>query len=106
MATPASVKLSQKMSAIAQLWHKDPFRPHLQLGVFLGSLAKHPRLTPQAVQAAQTLRDNRIKKRYQISEKTLNPASMPQHYDRLVEGFRKSAQGISRPWWKVFFGIW
>ncbi|KAK7440017.1 hypothetical protein VKT23_017270 [Stygiomarasmius scandens] len=106
MAAPTSGKLAQRMSSIAHTWTKDPFRPHLQLSVFLDSLAKHPRLTPQAVQAAQVLRDSSIKKRYPISMKTLRPASMPLHYDRLVEAFQKSAQGIGRPWWKVFLGIW
>lgn len=43
---------------------------------------------------------------YPLSEKSLKPASMPLYYTRLVEGYEKSAQGIGRPWWKIFFGIW
>ena len=43
---------------------------------------------------------------YPLSAKTLQPASMPHHYTRLVEAFDKSAQGIARPWWKIFFNIW
>ena len=43
---------------------------------------------------------------YALSEHMLKPASMPHHYTRLVEAFEKSAQGIARPWWKIFFGIW
>ena len=31
---------------------------------------------------------------------------MPLYYTRLVEGVDKSAKGIGRPWWKIFFGIW
>ena len=36
----------------------------------------------------------------------MKPASFPHYYTRLAEGVEKSAQGIPRPWWKVFFGIW
>ena len=43
---------------------------------------------------------------YPLSEKIMKPASMPQYYARLGEGYEKSAQGIARPWWKIFFGIW
>ena len=43
---------------------------------------------------------------YPLSDKTLKPASMPLYYTRLVDGYEKSAQGIARPWWKIFFGIW
>lgn len=43
---------------------------------------------------------------YALSAKTLQPASMPHHYTRLVEAFDKSARGIARPWWKIFFNIW
>ena len=43
---------------------------------------------------------------YPLSEKTLKPASMPMYYQRLNEGYEKSAQGIGRPWWKIFFNIW
>ncbi|KAF4568351.1 hypothetical protein EYR40_010246 [Pleurotus pulmonarius] len=104
MATTS--KLAQKMSNIAALWPKDPFRPQIQLKTFLTSLSAHPNLTPQAVQAARALKDNDMFKKYPLSRKMLQPASMPKYYDRLVEGFEKSAQGIARPWWKVFFGVW
>ncbi|KAF9558514.1 hypothetical protein CPC08DRAFT_736403 [Agrocybe pediades] len=107
MAATASTKqLSQKLSTIAQSWVKDPFRPNLQLQNFLQSLSAHPRLTPNAVEATRALRDNVMQKKYPLSQKMLRPASSPMHYERLVEGFEKSAQGIGRPWWKVFFGIW
>lgn len=43
---------------------------------------------------------------YALSDKILKPASMPHHYTRLLEAFEKSAQGIARPWWKIFFNIW
>jgi hypothetical protein len=123
----ATTTLAQKMGSIAGTWVKDPFRPNLQLQTLLQSLASHPKLTPQVVQAARTLRDNDMYKKvcfsrepsrftidldafyflqYPLSKKTLQPASMPAHYDRLVEGFEKSAKGIGRPWWKIFFGIW
>ncbi|KAL0579391.1 hypothetical protein V5O48_002616 [Marasmius crinis-equi] len=106
MATPVPSKLAQSMFKVAKNWPKDPFRPHLQLPVFLESLSTHPRLTPQAVQAAQALENGTVQKRYPLSDKILKPASVPLHYERLVEGFEKSAQGIARPLWKVFFGIW
>ncbi|RDB19632.1 hypothetical protein Hypma_013320 [Hypsizygus marmoreus] len=102
----APTKLAKQMSGIAASWTRDPFRPNIQLQTLLQSLATHPRLTPQAVQAARALQDNEMYKQYPLSKKTLQPASTPHHYDRLVEGFEKSAQGIGRPWWKIFFGIW
>ncbi|KAF8968703.1 hypothetical protein BDZ97DRAFT_1654730 [Flammula alnicola] len=106
MAAVSTKQLSQKVAAIAESWTKDPFRPNLQLQTFLKSLAAHPRLTPQAVEATRALRDNDMYKKYPLSQKMLRPASSPLHYERLVEGYEKSAQGIGRPWWKVFFGIW
>ena len=124
MATATAKQLSRKLSSIAESWVKDPFRPNIQLHTFLKSLAAHPRLTPQAVDAACALRNNQFKKKvpgqplrvnlvidllhyqYPLSQRILRPASTPLHYERLVEGFEKSAQGIGRPWWKVFFGIW
>ncbi|KAH7924342.1 hypothetical protein BV22DRAFT_1105546 [Leucogyrophana mollusca] len=99
-------KLSQKLSTIAASWPADPFRPNLQLKNFLQSLSAHPKLTPEAVQAAQALRDNAIQKKYPLSSKILKPASMPKHYERLVDGYERSAKGVGRPWWKVFFGVW
>lgn len=126
MATKGTSKLARQLSAIAGEWPKDPFRPHLLLPTFLESLSEHPRLTSEAVQAAQALKKDQANKKvgfsrkyslrlpwvhlsldqYTLSSKILKPASKPMHYDRLVEGFQKSAQGIHRPWWKVFFGIW
>ncbi|KAI0346530.1 hypothetical protein BDW22DRAFT_1405334 [Trametopsis cervina] len=103
---PTSVKLSQQLHTIAQRWPTDPFRPHLQLGAFLKSLADHPQLTPQAVKAARALEENEFQRKYALSKKTLSPKSMPHYYDRLVEGVEKSAQGIGRPWWKIFFNVW
>ncbi|KAF7759787.1 hypothetical protein Agabi119p4_11482 [Agaricus bisporus var. burnettii] len=108
MAAPmiANKQLAQKLSTIARSWVIDPFRPNLQLKTFLESLAAHPRLTTQAVSAARSLRDNDITKKYPLSNKTLQPRSMPHHYGRLVQAFEQSAKGIRRPWWKVFFNIW
>lgn len=120
----ATSKLSQKMAAIANAWPIDPFRPNIQTSKFLLSLSKHPNLTPEAVNAARALQQNEAYKKvrpiilcrehfsycvsiqYPLSKKMLEPASMPHHYTRLVEAFEKSAQGIARPWWKVFFNIW
>jgi len=99
-------KLAQKMDSIAASWVRDPFRPNLQLQALWHSLATHPRLTPQAVEAARALMDNDMYKQYRLSKRMLRPASAPSHYDRLVEGFEKSAKGIKRPWWKVFFSVW
>jgi len=63
MATATAKQLSQKLGSIAESWLKDPFRPNLQLQTFLKSLAAHPRLTPQAVDAARALRDNQLQKK-------------------------------------------
>jgi len=114
--------MSSKLRAIAAAWPTDPFRPNLQLKRFLDALATHPRLSPAAVQSATALLENRAQHRvspsafvdrllnhplqFLLSKKTLEPASMPKHYERLVQGYERSAQGIGRPWWQVFFGIW
>jgi hypothetical protein len=116
------MKLRQKLSSIAASWPTDPFRPNLQLKGFLEALSMHPKLTPQAVNAVRSLRDNELQKKvltrlfplirmfylppwqYPVSQKILRPASKPLYYDRLVEAFEKSAQGIGRPWWKIFLG--
>ena len=63
MASASTKQLSQKLTAIAGTWTKDPFRPNLQLQNFLKSLAAHPRLTPQAVEATRALRDNDMQKK-------------------------------------------
>ncbi|KAF9526027.1 hypothetical protein CPB83DRAFT_858534 [Crepidotus variabilis] len=102
----AARPLAQKLTSIAESWVKDPFRPNLQLSTLLNSLAAHSRLTKQAVESARALRDNGMMKKYPLTQKMLDPASRPQYYQRLVEGYEKSAQGIARPWWKGFFGIW
>jgi len=101
-----ATKLSRKLSSIAASWPTDPFRPNLQLKNFFQSLSTHPNLTPAAVDAVDALKNNAIMIKYPLSKKTLEPASRPQHYTRLVEGYEKSSQGIGRPWWKVFFGVW
>ncbi|KAG1759957.1 hypothetical protein EDD22DRAFT_110299 [Suillus occidentalis] len=99
-------KATQKLSSIVSSWPVDPFRPNIQLKNFLKSLSAHPKLTSEAVQSAQLLRDNAVQKKYSLSTKTLQPASMPRHYERLVEGYERSARGAGRPWWQVFFGVW
>ncbi|KAJ7584842.1 hypothetical protein C8J56DRAFT_862378 [Mycena floridula] len=100
------MSLGPKMAAIAKNWIHDPVRPHLQLSTLLESLAKHPNLTTRAVAAAGDLQNNMMFKRYPLSEKILKPASVPHHYERIVEGLEKSTRGIGRPWWKVVLGIW
>ncbi|KAF8556772.1 hypothetical protein OG21DRAFT_1596292 [Imleria badia] len=102
----AASKYAQKLKTIAAAWPTDPFRPNMQLKTFFESLATHPRLTPDAVQSARVLLDNDVQHKYPLSKKTLEPASMPRHYQRLMQGYERSAQGIRRPWWQVFFGIW
>ncbi|KAF8918331.1 hypothetical protein CPB85DRAFT_77279 [Mucidula mucida] len=88
-------------------WPHRPRLPRLHKRLpKLGSLAQHPNLTPQAVDAAKALQDNVMMKKYKLSNKMLKPASVPHHYERLMEGMEKSAKGIGRPWWKRFFGIW
>ncbi|CAL1697941.1 unnamed protein product [Somion occarium] len=102
----STTKLSQQLHRIAAQWPGDPFRPHLQLKTLLESLADHPQLTPHAVRAADALLHNQIQKKYKLTDKMLRPKSVPKHYERLVEGVEKSARGIGRPWWKIFFNIW
>jgi hypothetical protein len=63
----ANSKLAQKLSSIAHSWVVDPFRPNMQLRTFLNSLAAHPRLTPRAVDAARSLRDNEMSKKVHIA---------------------------------------
>ncbi|KAF7301126.1 hypothetical protein MIND_00676800 [Mycena indigotica] len=101
-----AAKLGAEMARIATACPTDPLRPHIQLRTLLNSLAAHPKLTPGVVNAAQTLERNEIKQRYPLTDKILRPASVPLHYEKLVEGVEKSMQGIKRPWWKVFFGVW
>ncbi|KAJ7128138.1 hypothetical protein C8R43DRAFT_1027379 [Mycena crocata] len=105
MAAPTG-KLAKEMARIASACPIDPLRPHIQLQTFLKSLATHPRLTPEAVRAAQALERNEMQKKYALTEITLRPASARLHYEKLVEGVEKSMQGIERPMWKRIFGIW
>jgi len=63
MASSSTRPLAQKLATIATTWAKDPFRPNLQLSTFLNSLAAHPRLTRQAVEATRALRDNDVMKK-------------------------------------------
>jgi hypothetical protein len=70
MAALSAKQLSQKLGAIAESWTKDPFRPNLQLQTFLKSLAAHPRLTPQAVEATRALRDNDMQKKVCLALRT------------------------------------
>lgn len=122
-ATQSTKQLATKLGTLANSWVRDPFRPNIQMSTFLQSLARHPRLTPQVVQAIATLHRGDVKKavrivtleakneadnsvQYPLSDKMLHPPSSPHYYDRLLEGFNKSQQGIARPWWKIFFNIW
>ena len=59
-ATPVSLK--HQMQKIAGRWAEDPFRPNVQLKIFLTSLADHPSLTPAAVRAARALENDEFKK--------------------------------------------
>ncbi|OSD03681.1 hypothetical protein PYCCODRAFT_1466603 [Trametes coccinea BRFM310] len=95
----------QQMQRIAAQWPADPFRPTVQLKTFMESLAEHPNLTPAAVRASQAIQNNEFMNKYALSQKMLHPPSYPQYYTRLIEAFDKSAQGIGRPWWKIFFNI-
>ncbi|KAJ7260969.1 hypothetical protein B0H12DRAFT_366279 [Mycena haematopus] len=104
--TASTGKLAAEMARIASACPIDPLRPHIQLQTFLKSLATHPHLTPAAVRAAQILERNEMQKKFALTDKTLKPASATLHYEKLVEGIEKSMQGIKRPWWKVFLGIW
>ncbi|CAK5270974.1 unnamed protein product [Mycena citricolor] len=102
----ATRKLAEEMARVAAACPVDPMRPHIQLQNFLKSLATHPNLTPQAVSAAEALERNAAQNEYPLTDKTLKPASAPIHYEKLAEGIEKGVQGIERPKWKVFFGIW
>ncbi|KAI0316962.1 hypothetical protein OF83DRAFT_1164112 [Amylostereum chailletii] len=104
MATKTA--LSNQLRHLAEKWPADPLRPNLQLKTFLTSLAEHPNLTPNAVHAVRSLHENRFAHKFPVPETVMKPASMPLHYERLAEGYAKSLQGIGRPWWKIFFGVW
>ncbi|KAF8622609.1 hypothetical protein AX15_006867 [Amanita polypyramis BW_CC] len=104
--SPAKTKLAQQLSTIAAGWVKDPFRPNIQLQSFLQALTTHPNLTQEAVHAAKVLKENAVQRKYPLSGVMLKPASMSHHYERLLEGYHKSIQGVRRPWWKIFFGVW
>ncbi|KAH7101475.1 hypothetical protein BKA62DRAFT_830050 [Auriculariales sp. MPI-PUGE-AT-0066] len=94
------------LRAIANSWPTDPFHPNLQMGVFLKSLATHPNLKQEHVNIVQALHSGVLAKRYAPSSRTLKPASYPTMYNRLMEGIEKSQQGVGRPGWKRFLGIW
>ena len=63
-ATSASFK--HQMQQIARRWPEDPFRPNVQLKVFLASLAEHPNLTPAAVRNMRALEQDEFKKKVSI----------------------------------------
>ncbi|KAI4520225.1 hypothetical protein FB107DRAFT_289564 [Schizophyllum commune] len=105
MAYAARKQAAQELNAIANKWVQDPFRPHLQLSFFLRSLATHPRLTPEAVNAARALQENVAYKKYKLSDRMLHPASRPRVYDDLLVNIENSVKGTHKPWWKDFFGI-
>ncbi|KZT37167.1 hypothetical protein SISSUDRAFT_988104 [Sistotremastrum suecicum HHB10207 ss-3] len=98
--------LSQQLRLLASQWPTDPFRPNLQLQTFLLSLADHPKLTSKAVIATKALLKDELKNKYPLRPSTTRPASVPEHYKRMLEGFEKGAQGIGRPWWKRVLGIY
>ena len=50
----------QQLHRVAAKWPRDPFRPNLQLRVFLESLANHPNLTLQAATAASALQEGQF----------------------------------------------
>jgi len=94
MATLSAKQLSQKLGAIAESWTKDPFRPNIQLQTFLKSLAVHPRLTPQAVEATRALRDNDMQKKVCIFLRTY---SSQRTYWRLSIGCHRKCCGQLLP---------
>ncbi|SJL08379.1 uncharacterized protein ARMOST_11742 [Armillaria ostoyae] len=71
----SQAQLSQRLSTIAGKWVQDPFR-HIQLSAFLESLAKHPRLTPQAVEAASALQNNIVFKKVRFSREPRFPIGL------------------------------
>jgi hypothetical protein len=56
----------QELKRLAQSWPKDPFRPNMQLPVFLDSLVDHPKLTPQAVKFVKDLKDDVLKNKVSL----------------------------------------
>lgn len=56
----AASKYTQKLRTIAAAWPTDPFRPNVQLKVFLESLSTHPRLSPEAVRSARVLSEDGV----------------------------------------------
>ena len=59
----ASASFKHQMQQIARRWPEDPFRPNVQLKVFLASLAEHPNLTPAAVRNMRALEQDEFKKK-------------------------------------------
>lgn len=55
--------LSAQLSRLAKSWTHDPFHPSYQLQTFFTSLAKHPKLTSESVDAVQALKDNVVQKK-------------------------------------------
>ncbi len=67
MATSTkAAALAQTLTKIGRQWAPDTLRSQLQFGRFLESLAQHPNLTPQAVDAAKALQDNVMMKKVHL----------------------------------------
>ncbi|KDQ07550.1 hypothetical protein BOTBODRAFT_139964 [Botryobasidium botryosum FD-172 SS1] len=95
----------KSLQHIVKSWPTDPLRPNIQFRNYLLSLDESS-MSSNSVQALRLLAEGSLQKKYPLSERTLKPASMPEYYNRLLEGRMKSARGEGRSWSKRFFGRW
>lgn len=66
MSVPS--KVARQLKSISSTWPQDPFRPNMQLQKFFSALAEHPKLTPEAVQSVQALRNGDVQRKVTDSE--------------------------------------
>ncbi|KAG8935601.1 hypothetical protein FRC03_010429 [Tulasnella sp. 419] len=102
-------RAQQALHRVAQSWPHDPARPTLQFKELLDYVASSQtsaELSPKTVAAVRALKDNRLMHKYALKERTTKPASMPEHYDRLLLGYQNVLKGKRRTWWNILFGIY
>lgn len=90
MATPQ--QLSQQLTKIAQNWSPELVRNQVQFGTFLAALAKHPKLTPETVEAARALQNNVMQKKVCVVESSVISTSTDMRCPFLVPAFCEDAE--------------
>ncbi|KAJ9123556.1 hypothetical protein QFC24_003771 [Naganishia onofrii] len=134
MSAGVSALYRQLLQTVRSL-PRDPLRPTLQLNETLEAtvnrafgikqvetvnsstsealplkLAEHvsaedEALASKALQALKNLSDDKALHAYPLTSKTLQPATDPYYYTRLIQGVGLSSQGKTRSWWKTFFQV-